>query len=551
MGIREAFGVLGGGIAPFSAGLSNSPIRFYHFRHEAGAGFSALEAWHQTGRPGLVIVTTGPGLMNALNAVMAARLDAAKMLIISGFTSRQQAGRGAVQETTLASMPSDVLRPGSIFHDVAIPETIQELPLILGRIYRGFQCPGAYIAHLGLPLTLQTQLLDHPLPAWGTWEMAPPTPPLWVIDKCLEELTHESSVIWLGYGARGASSLLRVFAEQAKIPVICSPKAKGIFPESHELFIGVSGAGGSAQVQKFFATKNPRCVLVIGSRLGEVTTFFSPQLQPTETWIHVDLDASAFGAAFPKIPGLGIIADASFFVSELLERAKSTNWFLKRECPIALSTSEHCETLVPRANESSVRPAYLMQCVQRLIVECSNTLVMSEAGTSFTWCNSLLRFKTLRQYRTSAAWGSMGHFTTGCVGAALATDRQVVAIVGDGSMLMNNEISTAVQYKARVLWIILNDAQYGLNEHGMSALGMRPVETQFPRVDFVTLARSQGSDGVRVFNEIGLEAALNQALNEIGPFVVDVIIDRNIPSPIIADRIHSLQQQARGSCENL
>ena len=83
-GVRETFGVLGGGIAPFAAGLSNTPLRFFHFRHEAGAGFAALESWFETGRPGVVVVTTGPGLFNVLNAAMAARVDAAKFLIISG-----------------------------------------------------------------------------------------------------------------------------------------------------------------------------------------------------------------------------------------------------------------------------------------------------------------------------------------------------------------------------------------------------------------------------------------------------------------------------------
>lgn len=132
-GVREAFGVLGGGIAAFAAGLANTPIRMYHFRHEAGAGFAAIEAYHATGRPGVCVVTTGPGLFNVLNAAMAARVDGAKLLVISGYTSRAQVGRGAVQETSLHSMPSELSRPGSIFHDVAIPETEDELVRRLPR----------------------------------------------------------------------------------------------------------------------------------------------------------------------------------------------------------------------------------------------------------------------------------------------------------------------------------------------------------------------------------------------------------------------------------
>ena len=99
LGVRHGFGVLGGGIAAFADGLRKSPIRLFHTRHEAGAAFAAVEAHFATGRPTLVVTTTGPGLWNALNGAMAARADGAKLLLISGATSRAQLGRGAVQET--------------------------------------------------------------------------------------------------------------------------------------------------------------------------------------------------------------------------------------------------------------------------------------------------------------------------------------------------------------------------------------------------------------------------------------------------------------------
>jgi acetolactate synthase-1/2/3 large subunit len=181
-----------------------------------------------------------------------------------------------------------------------------------------------------------------------------------------------------------------------------------------------------------------------------------------------------------------------------------------------------------------------MQVIQEQVVERSDATVMSEAGNAFTWCNYALRFAAPGRYRTSAAWGSMGHFTTGCVGAALATGRRAVAVVGDGAMLMNNEINSAVAYRAEVVWIVLNDAQLGLNEHGMGALGMAPVETQLPRTDFAALARCQGAVGLRVEDEHGLAAAIAEALATPGPVVVDVRIDRSVASPILALRIQSL-----------
>ncbi len=544
MGVREAFGLLGGGIAPFAAGLADTPIRFYHCRHEAGAGIAAIEAHFATGRPGVVVTTTGPGLFNALNAAMAARVDGAKLLVISGFTSRAQSGRGAIQETGVRTMPADLTRPGSIFHDVALPETEDELAQALGRIRRGFAGPGGFVAHLGLPLTLQTHMLTRPLAAAvpAAWTIDAPAPALAAIDACLAQLVDPTAAVWIGHGARAAGAALRRFVERAGLPVIASPRAKGVFPESHPLFVGVSGAGGSPAVREWFERQRPAHLLIVGTRLGEVTSFLAPTHTPSGGWTHVDLDPTAFGAAFPQVPGHGVVADAGAFFTALLERAEATDWFSRR------APGPICEQSIPEPLRArpvgDVRPDYLMQRLQACVVKATDAVVMSEAGTSFTWCNAGLRFDVPGRYRTSAAWGSMGHFTTGCLGAALVGDRPVVAVVGDGAMLMNNEINTAAQYRARVVWVVLNDAQFGLNEQGMTALGMRPVETQMPRTDFVAFARSQGVHGLAVDHERDLDDALARALAHDGPFLLDIRIDRSIPSPVIADRIRSLRRQA-------
>jgi acetolactate synthase-1/2/3 large subunit len=544
-GVRHAFGLLGGGIAPFAAGLCNTPIRFFHFRHEAGAGFAAIESYFATGRPALVVVTTGPGLFNVLNAAMAARIDGAKLVVISGFTSRHQVGRGAVQETSIHTMPAELTRPGSIFHDVAIPETEEELTNALGRILRGLAAPGAFVAHLGLSLALQTKVLPSPFPRSSmarAWSFDPPSPSPEALDACLQALEDPTAALWVGHGALGARDAIIRFAEEASLPVITSPRAKGLLPENHPLLVGVSGAGGSPDVQRFFMTWSPRHVLVVGTRLGEVTSFLSPALTPTDSWIHVDLDATAFGAAFPSVPGRGIISDAQRFFDALRARAAETGWLARRDVPSRFARSPR-PVLEPHEH-GSIRPSYLMQVLQEIVVERTDALVMSESGTSFTWCNAHLRFDEPGRYRTSAAWGSMGHFTTGCVGAALCGSRPVVAVVGDGAMLMNNEINTAVQYAANVLWIVLNDAQFGLNRHGMLALGMKPVETQMPPTDFVGFARSQGADGASVKCERDLARALADAVGRKGPFVLDVAIDGSIPSPVLTERIRSLKRQS-------
>jgi acetolactate synthase-1/2/3 large subunit len=116
-------------------------------------------------------------------------------------------------------------------------------------------------------------------------------------------------------------------------------------------------------------------------------------------------------------------------------------------------------------------------------------------------------------------------------------------------MLMNNEINTAVSYRAQAVWVVLDDSRYGITHQAMPAQGYAPVETLLPPTDFVQFARSMGADGVRVESEDQLEAALAEAMRHDGPFVVDVIVDPSQITPVLQQRIESLEKQGRGAAE--
>jgi acetolactate synthase-1/2/3 large subunit len=139
----------------------------------------------------------------------------------------------------------------------------------------------------------------------------------------------------------------------------------------------------------------------------------------------------------------------------------------------------------------------------------------------------------------------MGHAAAGVVGVALASQRRAVAVVGDGSLLMHNEINTAVKYHAKAVWVVLNDGRYGMCSQGMDALGL-VADALFPPVDFVGLARALGADGVCVRQAGELDGALARALQADGPFVVDVHIDPQVIAPTGA-RNRSLARQIDGA----
>jgi acetolactate synthase-1/2/3 large subunit len=136
----------------------------------------------------------------------------------------------------------------------------------------------------------------------------------------------------------------------------------------------------------------------------------------------------------------------------------------------------------------------------------------------------------------------MGHAATGVVGAALARNGKAVAILGDGAMLMNSEINTAVKYQIPAVWIVLNDSRYNMCSQGMTLLGFKDIDTQMSPVDFVAIARGMGADGIRVESETDLQVALEKALASNEPFVVDVQIDPTQIAPF-GSRIQSLIEQ--------
>ncbi|HEX6276465.1 MAG TPA: thiamine pyrophosphate-binding protein, partial [Polyangiaceae bacterium] len=209
LGVEQAFAIVGGGNAPFAEALLKSPIELIHARHEGGAAFAATEASMVSGRPTAVTVTTGPGLLNALTGICGARWDGAKVILFSGISSFAHKGLGAVQETSSYTMPSEGLFRAGPFFDFAVElNDSEELPEIARRLAIGCQRPGGFVAHIALPLRLQTTLI----PARG----AKPASRLLTTGgdpaaarTCANRLNEGHFAVWVGHGARHASEPLR------------------------------------------------------------------------------------------------------------------------------------------------------------------------------------------------------------------------------------------------------------------------------------------------------------------------------------------------------
>lgn len=526
LGVRDAFGLVGGAIAPFCDRLSRSAIRDFQVRHEGGALFAAVEASLAADRPVLAFVTTGPGLLNALTGAMAARWEGARVLLVSGATSGAQRGRWAVQETGPATLPAEaVYRPGAIFHDATLLEAPEALGGFLERLAEGFSRPEGFVAHLGLPIAVQRAPLA-PLSV-RSQPVRRPLPAPALLDRAAAALAEGPFGIWVGHGARAAAAEVRALAEAVGAPVVCTPRGKGVLPETHPLFLGVTGCGGQDHVEPVLAGLGLRRMLVLGSKLGEFSSCWSPALAPPAGFVHVDVNPAAFGAAYPEVPTLGVVGDAGRVALALRERlaeGAGPTWVRP--------------AVAPAVGAGTLLPQELLAAVQEVVVEGAGAPVLAESGNAFLWANNLLRMPAPGRYRVSGLWGSMGHATSGILGLAAVRGR-AVALVGDGAMLMMNEVSTAVQYGLPAVWIVLNDARMGIVEKGMAGLGLRPYQTDLPRTDFAAMAVAMGARGLRVRLASELRAVLAEAMTVLGPVVVDVEIDPDEPSPF-ARRVSTL-----------
>lgn len=537
MGVGRAFGVSGGAIAPVWATLEHSSIEVLHFRHEAGAAFAATEAYFASGRPVVVFTTTGPGITNALTGLLAARWEGAKVIFLSASTAAPQRGRWGCQETSAYTMPiSGLFTSGPLFHYATTLESDAELPEIARRLALGLARPGGFVAHISIPTGIQTSLSKVMVPRVNPAHSLA-TASEETTAECVQLLSEGPFAIWVGFGARDAAEEIRQFAEKTGAAVMCSPRGKGIFPDEHPQFVGVTGVGGDDSVLTYMQEQQPWRTLVLGTRLSEPTSFWSPAMVPARGFLHVDIDSEVPGVAYPSAETFSIQSDVGVFVKALLKYFPER---LGQSAALSLPRPER-DAINPGAG-GPVRPEVLMDAIQRVIVEGSDAVVMAESGNSLAWGNHGLRFAKPYRYRVSTGFGSMGHFVTGVVGAALARNGKAVAIVGDGAMLMNSEVSTAAKYQIPAVWIVLNDSRYNMCEQGMALLGFKGVDAEIRQADFAMIARGMGADGIRVERESDVQAALEKAIVSTVPFVVDVVIDPKRPAPI-GGRIKSLIKQ--------
>lgn len=541
-GVEAAFGIPGGSATPlFDAVARQSAIRLVPARHEAGAAFMAGGYARLSGRPGLCLLTTGPGATNALTAVCAARADGVPLVVLTAQAALASAARGPLQDSTWDGIDTVAMYAPACKLSAAVQDP-RTAGAVLRQALRAAMTGRRGPVHLSVPTDVSAAACpDEPMwpHEYRVASRGVDRSAVRAAAKVLAEARHPAILAGSGTVRSEAEPELLELAELLEAPVATTPKAKGAFPETHPLSLRVFGMAGSPWSEDFLLEGSCDAVFVIGSSLHEVSTLgWDRRLRPAQgSLLHLDIEPATIGRNYPA--DVGLVGDAKATLRELLVelrplvghgprvgQAELVSW--KRSRPAVLHAAKESSDEVP------LKPQRVARELDEAIP--GDAVIVLDVGSHALWA---LHHMTAGEGRSFVHnWGqfaSMG-FCASAIGAKIARpERPVVAVVGDGGFAMTGmEVSTAVSCGVPVVWIVFNDARLGTVYHGQRLQYGLASGSEFARFDAAGVAEALGARAFRVSEPGGVARAVEEALSCGGPAVVDVRVDADEPPPILS-----------------
>lgn len=526
LGVDTFYGIPGGAICPIYDALLDQPtLRVINTRHETGAAFMAMGHSKVGGSLPCVLMTSGPGITNALTGLASAYADGVPMIAIGGEVPRRNFGRGALQEGSsshldiLGMVRSVTKFSAEISNPRAAASIIRKA---VATALSGRQGP----VFLSLPLDIANERV-RPLRS-ATHVSTQFTLDEDTICEAAKALqTSKRALILVGSGARHleATRLVGTLASVLNIPVCTTPRAKGLFPENDPLSLGVFGFGGHTSASDYLE-QGIDTLLAIGCGLGETgTNSWSPVLQPTRTFIQIDIDGAQIGKNYQV--DFGLIGPSHLILRSLVSK------MTRRAAPAVPYTGvRYLKDTDISDNSTPINPARAICGLQRVLPE--DTIFTSDIGEHTIFALHYLRITRPDSFLVATGLGSMGSGIGAAIGAKLVRpSRPVVAICGDWGFHMGGmELATCVQSGIGVVFAIFNDARMRMVESGLSKIFGRNGVMHGPRTDFAMMASAIGARGITIRTPEDLHAIPADWLNSNIPLVLDIEIDPTAAFPI-------------------
>ncbi|TVQ40751.1 MAG: biosynthetic-type acetolactate synthase large subunit [Spirochaetaceae bacterium] len=519
-GVEYIFGLPGGAAIPIFDALVDSPVQLVLTRHEQGAVHMADGFARATGKPGVALVTSGPGATNTITGLLTALMDSIPLVVICGQQTTWNLGLDAFQEADVSGISFPVVKHSYLIKDP------QDVPRILREAFHICQTgrPGPVL--VDVPKDVSSALIepefeeDYHLPGYSVPSDGDPQAVEYAA-RLLERARRPLLLVGHGAVISGAEKAVIHLAEKLQIPVTNTLLGKGCFPETHPLSLGMLGMHGTAYANKAVAACD--LIMSIGSRWDDRITGKTDVFCKDAVKIHIDIDPSEFNKTVQM--DCTILGDARRVVEALnavTSRGDTREWLKqvekwRRQYPLKYKKG------------GRLRAEHVMEEIHQQTG--GKAFITTDVGQHQMWAAQYMRTDHRFRWITSGGAGTMGFGFPAAIGAQFAhPDATVVTVVGDGGFQMTQaELATAVIHKLPIKILVINNRYLGMVRQWQSLF----YDNRLSGVDmignpnFVKLAESYGAKGLRIKRSADVKRIIRTAVEyNDGPCLIDVEVEK-------------------------
>jgi acetolactate synthase I/II/III large subunit len=531
--VEFIFGYPGGAVLPIYDELKNhSSIKHILVRHEQGAGHAAEGYARSSGKPGVVLVTSGPGATNVVTALTDAYMDSVPLVCISGQVPTHLIGTDAFQECDTTGITRPCTKHNWLVKD------IKDLPKILHEAFHVATTgrPGPVLVDIPKDIQFAKTKYSKPIKVKKLKNKLHNKFTQNEIDEFVNLISKaKKPVIYSGGGVinsgPNASESLREFVRLIGFPITSTLQGLGAFPGDDNQFIGMLGMHGTYEANN--AMHDCDLLINIGARFDDRITGKIDEFSPKSKKVHIDIDPSSINKII-KVD-LAIVGDVNEVIKTTIKKINKNKNGLKDSNKQKISKWweqiqkwKTKDSLGFINSDKTIKPQHAVKRLYEL-TKNQDTFITTEVGQHQMWAAQHYKFNKPNRWMTSGGLGTMGYGLPAAVGVQIAhPDKLVVDIAGEASILMTmQEMSTAVQYSLPIKIFILNNQYMGMVRQWQELLHEKNYSESYSEAlpDFVKLAEAYGCKGIKAENPQELDDKIKEMIDHNGPVIFDCHVD--------------------------